>query len=350
MSISKKIEAYIYNNVEKVHLYRTIAILAFSFFTVNYFKIPHGSWVCITVVVLLGPYPEFGGIIHRVKQRILGTIAASISGVAMIFFFHNNLWMQTIFLIAWIPLMAALFKKYPYSYLVCIFTVVIVLGVTEDKTIDSALWRVGNIMAGGLITLIFSLIFPVRGIKELRLEMAESILMIDKLYTSTIKGEFAHKEYLDDMTLVFNSLRKQRKTYEHVTKESKHFKLNRQELENITVVMRKMSSIVELLNSSTIASEIGNKYISQLYSIQEKRAFFTERMQNIAKQLKDNTYTSPEETVIRLTSSREELDKLYQENDDEHTPLSPYSYVWLNYQYGLQLFKLEQSVYKVFNN
>ncbi|OHX65910.1 FUSC family protein [Flammeovirga pacifica] len=350
MTLLKSIDDYIYKNVDKVHLYRTIFVVTFTFVFVNVLKIPHGTWMCITVTVLLGAYAEFGGIIHRIKQRILGTIIGSTTSVTIYFFFHNNLWFQTIAIIILIPTFYYVFRKYPYAYLVSVFTTLIILGVSEDKSIESALWRSGNIICGGLITLLFSFIFPVRGVKELRFEMANSIELIDKLYISTIEGKFQYKEYLDDIQKVYNSLRLQRKTYDHVIRESKHLKSKRKDLENCTIILRKLGGIVELLNSSAIASEIGNKYISQLYSIKEKQEFISTRIHEIVNQLRLNKYHKPEVVNLKLTSTRAELEKLYNENSDEHTPLSPYSYVWLNYQYAQQVFKLEECIQSIFNS
>ncbi|WP_170178437.1 FUSC family protein [Flammeovirga pectinis] len=317
---------------------------------VNLFQIPHGSWLCVTVVVLLGPFPEFGGIIHRIFQRVLGTIAGAMSAVVILYFLHDYLYIQTLLLGLLIPFFGiVMFKKYPYAYLIAVMTAVIILGVGEGKSLEAALWRSGNIIMGGLVTLLFSMIFPVRGTRELKFEFAKCLHLIDHLYVCTINGEYFDKHYLSEVKNVIISIRKQRKIVEHVIKESKHFRVHQVQLDECIVIMRKMSGIVELLNSSAFSSEIGNKFIGQLYSIQDRQEFLSDRIHQIILQLEKNSFETPSKATMKLTSSRSELQLLYEDHQDEHTPLSPYSYVWLNYQYAQQVFKLEERIDILFN-
>ncbi|NME68487.1 FUSC family protein [Flammeovirga aprica] len=348
--MNKKIETYIYQNVERIHLIRTMLLVGISFILVSVLKIPHGTWVCITAMVLIGPIPEFGGIIHRILQRILGTISGSILGVATLLLFKDNLPIQTFIILGTIPLFGLfVFKKYPYAYLIGVMTLIILLGVNENESIETALWRSGNIIFGGLITLVFALIFPVRGVRELKFEMANALTLISREYKSVVKGERAEENYLLEISKIISSIRKQRKIIEHVKKESSHFKHRSKELEEAIVILRRMSGIIELLNTSTFASEIGNQYISQLYSMHEKHQIFTSHLDNLITQLTEDSFTTPMQENLRLTSTREELENLNENNQDNHTPLSPYSYVWLNYQFGLQVFLLEEKIDILFN-
>ncbi|KXX72168.1 FUSC family protein [Flammeovirga sp. SJP92] len=348
--MNKKIETYIYQNVERVHLIRTMVLVGLSFILVNLLEIPHGSWVSITVVVLIGPVPEFGGIIHRILQRILGTVTGALLGVATLILFQNNVMIQTVIILVSIPLFGlVVFKKYPYAYLIGVMTLVILLGVNESEGLDTALWRSGNIIFGGIITLVFSLIFPIRGVRELKFEMSHALSLINKEYKSVVEGDLVEESYLLEISDIIASIRKQRKIIVHVKKESSYYKNKSKELEETMVILRRMSGIIELLNTSTFASEIGNQYISQLYSIKEKHEIFTSRIDMMIEQLSNNSFDTPEKINLRLTSSREELASLNDKYTDDHTPLSPYSYVWLNYQFGLQVFLMEDKVNELFN-
>ena len=48
------------------------------------FDIPHGEWMSITVLIVMGSLPHLGSIFKKARQRAIGTAAGALAGILML--------------------------------------------------------------------------------------------------------------------------------------------------------------------------------------------------------------------------------------------------------------------------
>ncbi|BDD02862.1 FUSC family protein [Aureibacter tunicatorum] len=347
---SKSLEKWVYNHVERVHLIKLLVLVVSAFLAARLLEIPHGSWISGTCLVLSRPVPQFGGILHRAVQRIMGTFMGAALSLLTMFVTSENVWVHTIALGVAFPLFALwVFPKDKYAYQVAILTMLIVMSIGTDLSQDAAMWRAINIGIGGMLSLSIIFVFPIQAKVELRYLLADCLAKINQLYLKTSSSKASERSELEGMnTDIITSIRKQRKIFPYLVKESRFFKKNEQRLDDIAISLRKMSGILELLGSSLFTSERGNQVISQLYSIKEKEVLLSERLDEISQLLERNEVKPLPDLRLRLRSSKQELYQLNHQGADENAPLSPFSYIWLHHKFGEEIFKLEGMILELF--
>lgn len=141
------------------HAVRMAVMLMIALGVANYWKIPHGFWIALTVLVVL--QPDYGSTRERAAQRVAGTLAGSV--LASVF-----LWL-TLPHIA-IDILAAIavfgfgfFIRRGYTRAVFCITIMVVL-ITEVSSRESADWpltavRVVATIGGGFLAWIAALMF-----------------------------------------------------------------------------------------------------------------------------------------------------------------------------------------------
>lgn len=121
------------------------------------FKIPRGYWIAFTIMVVL--QPDYGSTRQRAGERILGTIAGTVLGSALIWVrlplsIHIALAAITAFLFAY-------YLKRRYGWAVFFVTLMLVL-ITDAVTHVSLEFTVGRLLsnlAGGIVALVAALLF-----------------------------------------------------------------------------------------------------------------------------------------------------------------------------------------------
>lgn len=132
-----------------------LSVLAVAVYEI--FKIPRGYWIAFTIIVVL--QPDYGATRRRAAERILGTVAGTLLGSALIWVrlplgLHIGLAALTAFLFAY-------FLKRRYGWAVFFVTLMLVL-ITDAVTHVSLEFTVGRLLsnlAGGLVALGAALLF-----------------------------------------------------------------------------------------------------------------------------------------------------------------------------------------------
>ncbi|WP_281615840.1 FUSC family protein [Flammeovirga sp. SubArs3] len=351
MDINKqKIELWIYSNLELVHLLKLMVLVVSTFIGAKLLEIPHGSWISGTCLVLNRPVVELGGVINRVSQRVSGTIFGAGMSLFTLFWFPDNLLIHSLALGVAFPLFSIfIFKSNKYAYQVAILTMLIVLSIGDGWSYEAAYWRSINIAVGGVISVIFIFLLPIHAKKEWRFELSKCLLLISNLYEETLKGDQEDRQKLfEDNTDIITSVRKQRKIFPFVVKESSHFKSHKNEMEDVALRLRKLSGILELLASSVFHSDKGNHLITQLSSIHDKKEIIQSHLHKMSDELLHEHKVTENTEKLVWRSSKLELLKLNEQNLHQEAPLSPYSYIWLNNKFGEEVMKLEENLYILF--
>ncbi|MGC3958819.1 MAG: FUSC family protein [Verrucomicrobiota bacterium] len=136
---------------------RVTVLSALAVAVYEIFKVPRGYWIAFTIMVVL--QPDYGATRKRAGERILGTIAGTVLGSALIWVrlplsVHIALAAITSFLFAY-------FLKRRYGWAVFFVTLMLVL-ITDAVTHVSLEFTVGRLLsnlAGGVVALIAALFF-----------------------------------------------------------------------------------------------------------------------------------------------------------------------------------------------
>ncbi|MGL5615764.1 MAG: FUSC family protein [Sarcina sp.] len=110
------------NSIKFSYAFRLSFLISVSYFVVQYFKIPFGEWITITLYAVVQPYAENSK--ERFLQRFIGTTGGILLFVFIILVFHSSAIQIIIFLILYYVYM---FLKDYDKKIICITA--IVLGV-----------------------------------------------------------------------------------------------------------------------------------------------------------------------------------------------------------------------------
>ncbi|MDH0341146.1 FUSC family protein [Chromobacterium haemolyticum] len=147
------------------------------------FEIPHGSWMLVTILIVLGSVPHWGGVRRKALQRMGGSLLGAAAGlVAMALYRHSPLscyaWMTALVMLsAWFAL-----GKGEYLALLVGLTMVIVAGLGNEP-LEAALWRSFNVLAGSVLGLVAAGLFPLRAIDSWRFLLADNLREAATLYS-----------------------------------------------------------------------------------------------------------------------------------------------------------------------
>ena len=146
------------------------------------FTIPHGSWMLVTILIVLGSVPHWGGVRRKALQRMGGSLLGRRGPGGDGLYRHSPLscyaWMTALVMLsAWFAL-----GKGEYLALLVGLTMVIVAGLGNEP-VEAALWRGFNVLAGSLLGLAAAGLFPLRAIDSWRFLLADNLREAAALYS-----------------------------------------------------------------------------------------------------------------------------------------------------------------------
>ena len=179
---------------------RTSLTISITYFIVQYFKIPHGTWIIYTIASVSQPYNDT--LKNRSIARVVGTTLGAIYFLILFYIFHNANIRLLILLLA---IYAASFSKSYKNQIKFITILVLGLAVMSDPNHPTILSfdRIYFIIIGVIITLLAGkFIYPYYIAKETEVLINQyynvTREMIDKLFTIT--------EDKDNTTFIQNSI------------------------------------------------------------------------------------------------------------------------------------------------
>ncbi len=166
------------------------------------FAIPHGSWMLVTILIVLGGVPHWGSVRRKALQRMGGSLLGALAGLAAIWLlpFGAPLFYGWMLLIVALSIWHAQGKG-EYLALLTGFTMVIVAGL-GDEPMDAALWRSFNVLTGSVIGLAAAAILPLRAMDSWRFLLADNLREAALLYSRISRREISDN---DDSLAQFNS-------------------------------------------------------------------------------------------------------------------------------------------------
>ena len=129
---------------------------------VQWFKLPHGDWVLISVINILAPaYSDISLTFRKVVHRIIGTIIGAIIALIIIGSVHD-IWLLSLLFFIFSIATVSLTKLKNYAFFVIFMTVTILLFVEisfPTTNLNAPLYRSENILIGCVLSLVASSIW-----------------------------------------------------------------------------------------------------------------------------------------------------------------------------------------------
>lgn len=123
----------------------------------QWFELPYGDWILITIVVLLLPaYSDVSFTLNKVAHRIIGTIIGA-TIAAIIIGNVENQWLLSFFLFIFATIFLALIKVKNYAFFVIFMTatILILMDIPNPSTeLVAPLHRIENIFIGCILSLL----------------------------------------------------------------------------------------------------------------------------------------------------------------------------------------------------
>ncbi|MCX7208539.1 MAG: FUSC family protein [Proteobacteria bacterium] len=166
---------FLYQHHRQIHALRVALAFLFGLMINLSFPIQHGSWMLVTIVVMLGNVPHLGAVAQKTRQRTVGTTVGALAGLLALALYG----VSPFFSFAWMVLVILLsayhaIGKAGYTALTVGITLVIVAGV-GDGTEDESLWRTANVALGSLISMLAASFFPQRALDHWRFLLSDNL-------------------------------------------------------------------------------------------------------------------------------------------------------------------------------
>lgn len=166
---------FLYQHHRLIHALRVMLAFLCGLLVNLSFPIKHGSWMLVTIVVVLGNVPHLGAVAQKTRQRTIGTTLGAIAGLLALTLYGVSpllcyVWMALVVLLSAYHAIG----KAGYTALTVGLTLVIVAGV-GDGTVSESLWRTANVALGSFLAIMAASLFPQRALDHWRFLLADNL-------------------------------------------------------------------------------------------------------------------------------------------------------------------------------
>ncbi|AUH52229.1 hypothetical protein CXB49_16115 [Chromobacterium sp. ATCC 53434] len=173
---------YLNRYARQVHVLRVALAFLAGLALVVASGMPHGGWMLVTILIVLGGVPHWGGVRRKALERMGGSLLGALAGLVAIVL-HG---VSPYACYGWMLMVIALSTWHAqgrggYLALLTGITLVIVGGL-GDEPINEALWRSCNVLVGSLIGMAAAATLPLRAIDSWRFLLADNLREAALLY------------------------------------------------------------------------------------------------------------------------------------------------------------------------
>lgn len=339
MRLDKKIsplDNVIYRNYRITHGLRIAVAFLLTFLIVRLTEIPEGTWPLITMVVVIGPISFWGNVVQRVLERISGTVLGSASGLIALWLelYSFPLMMVWCGVVMFVSGYLTLGKR-PYMALLIGITLAVVCGAGPGD-MNTALWRSGDVIFGSLLALLFASIYPQRAFIHWRIQMADYLMSLNKLYSAWLSPNMLERPHLHGkMKTSMSQMVKMRSLFAPASKESH---IPREVFDAIQTLSRNLLCTLELLADAYWSSRESHFLMLNARTLRSAQLLMLSTLEKLSLMLMNGTKGDELTINHQLNESAEELKALMAEmNAANHLEAQVYGYVWLSAQVAEQL-------------
>lgn len=302
---------------------------------INIFRLEHGSWALVSVVMVMGGLPHIGGVVEKGLQRLAGTILGGLFGVLVLQIpFPHEVHFLPLLMVLSIGIASYLSFSSRYSYSVSMFNITIVM-VLGDGTLETsvAVWRSGNVLIGTCAAILISiLIQPQKATDVMRFMLAGNLDRLARVYRiHTRTGAYDPDYTAKLMKEAGTRLIKQRALVDAVHRESR---IKRGTFNDILSLQRRMISTVELLIETHWDTHDGHDLIEGMAGLREQQRKLATALGTLAYEIRTGQ-------PIHINAINFDLQPyadtaLNAQNESGRALFSPSGYLWLNRELSQQ--------------
>ncbi len=177
-------EAFNVNSQHFVYALRVAVGLSIGVFVYKFFKIDHGHWISLTMLIVIQPY--FGATRKKGVERIVGTVTGIIlGGVIMLLPLPHDVFVGLLVVVSFF---VAYFLRNNYKIGVFFVTImmVILMQISQQHSWELIGWRVLSTLIGALLAVVASYVFWPVWEKKRFPPLMENALLQNKNYLQLV--------------------------------------------------------------------------------------------------------------------------------------------------------------------
>lgn len=177
-------EAFNINSQHFVYALRVAIGLSIGVFVYKFFKIDHGHWISLTMLIVIQPY--FGATRKKGVERIVGTVTGIVlGGVIMLMPLPHNVFVGLLVVVSFF---VAYFLRNNYKVGVFFTTImmVILMQISQQHSWELIGWRVLSTLIGAFLAVVASYVFWPVWEKKRFPPLMENALLQNKKYLERV--------------------------------------------------------------------------------------------------------------------------------------------------------------------
>jgi uncharacterized membrane protein YccC len=319
---------FTYRFRRRLHVLRVLLALTTTFVIIRLFEIPHSSWALVSTVMVMGNLPHIGGVLDKGRQRLLGTALGAGSGLVLILFPPGLPLLIPAGSLAAIGVATWLTfgNRHGYSGLMFAISLLLVIG-DGSHDLGIGLWRAFDVLLGTLVGIIVTvLVLPQKATDMMRFMLAENLDRMARLFhVHTTAAAALDVDTRALLKATSSALVKQRGLVDAIHRERR---LNRDELDDIISLQRRMLSTIELLLETHWTTREGHDRIEAMAGLRDEQHRLARELGTLAFQVR--TGQPIEVEVSQFDLQRHAALAASARSDEGRVLFSPSGYLWLN--------------------
>ncbi|MFN2331777.1 MAG: FUSC family protein [Halomonas sp.] len=319
---------FTYRYRRRLHVLRVMLALVITFGVIRVFEIPYSSWALVSTVMVMGNLPHIGGVLDKGRQRLLGTVLGAATGLLLILFppaMHLLIPVGSLAAIG-IATWLTFGNRHGYSGLMFAISLLLVIG-DGSHAMDIGLWRAFDVLLGTVVGIsVTVLVLPQKATDMMRFMLAENLDRLARLFHAHTTAEAALD--VDTRALLkatSSALVKQRGLVDAIHREGR---LNRDEIDDIISLQRRMVSTIELLLETHWTTREGHDRIQAMEGLRSEQHRLARDLGTLAFQVRTGQPIAITVTQFDLQRHAELASSA--RSDEGRILFSPSGYLWLN--------------------
>jgi len=319
---------FIYRYRRRLHVLRVLLALVTTFVIIRVFAVPYAGWALVSTLMVMGNLPHIGGVLDKGRQRLLGTVLGAGSGLLLILLPTGlPLLIPTGSLVAiGIATWLTFGNRHGYSGLMFAISLLLVVG-DGSHALGVGLWRAFDVLLGTLVGITITiLVLPQKATDMIRFMLAENLERMARLFHAHTSASATLD--IDTPALLkatSSALVKQRGLVDAIHRERR---LNRDELDDIISLQRRMLSTIELLLETHWNTRAGHDRIEAMDGLRDEQHRLARELGTLAYQVR--TGQPIEVEVSQFDLQRHAMLATTAVSSEGRALFSPSGYLWLN--------------------
>ncbi|MES2869071.1 MAG: FUSC family protein [Pseudomonadota bacterium] len=325
-----------------IHAARISLAFLTTFIAIRFFKLDGASYAMITMLIVMGPQPYWGNVFSRAIQRTGGTVIGALSGLVALYleifsFPLMLLWSAAVMFIAGYLTLG----KRPYLALLIGATLAVV-SCAPPNDMESAITRSVYVLAGSLLAMLYTSIYPQRAYTDLRIKFSASLGKLSSLYMQYFSPQVLERPNLDDQ--MKDELDAVIKLRNYIAAASNESNLKPEVFASLQTLHRNMFATMNLMIDAYWSSPQSHKLIESEPALSDLNRLIPQALESLQNKLcmgiADNQISG------ELRQKTHDLhDLVLKSIEGKLNETSFYAYVWLSLELLRELTELNDQLH-----